>query len=140
MKLNEVIKLRGHTNTNLKPFMDDFFAATTESPIGKGRLYGDVLIDVSPFDGEIHLGDIVTVGEKSKGSGTQALKFLTNLADRHNVKISGTAKAYSKDPEHIRTSDRLLQWYKKHGFHEPSDSFGDEDEGFDIKRNPKRFH
>ena len=120
--------------------MDDFVAATKESPIGKGRLYGDVLIDVSPFDGEIHLGDIVTVGEKSQGSGTRALKFLTDLADRHNVRLSGTAKAYSKSKEHIQTSERLLQWYKKHGFVEPADSFGDEDEGFDIRRSPKRLH
>ena len=137
MKLNEVIKLRGSTNPNLESFMDDFYSSTKESPIGHGRLYGPVLLDVSIFDGEIHLSDINTVGDKGQGSGTQALKFLTNLADKHNVKLSGVAKGYSQSKEHIQTSERLLQWYQKHGFVEPEDSFGDEDEGFDIKYNPR---
>ena len=140
MKLYEVVKLRGNTNTDVEPFMAAFKAATKESPVGGGRLYGDVLLDVSPFDNEIHISDIVAVGKRSQGKGTKALKFLTNLADKHNVKLSGVAKGYSNSKEHIQTSERLLQWYKKHGFVEPSDSFGDEDEGFDIKYNPKRLH
>lgn len=136
MKINEVIKLGNNSYTSVKPFMWDFVDATEESPIGKGRLYDDVLIDVHPFDGGIRISDIVAVGDKAKGKGTAALKFLTNLADRHGVKLSGHAKAYSQSPEHIQTSERLLQWYQKHGFQERPDRFGSEDEGFDIKYDP----
>jgi len=131
MKLNEVIKLRGNSNQNTKPFMAEFIESTTESPLGKGRLYGDVLLDVSEFGGEIHVSDINAIGEKAKGSGTKALKFLTDLADKHNVRLSGEAKAYSRDTDHIQNSERLVQWYLKHGFHS---------NGNKVTYSPKRYH
>ena len=118
--------------------MDEFRELTTDHPFSRDRVYGNVSMDVSPFGGEIHLGDITTFGDKNQGSGTEALKFLTDLAKKHNVKISGIAKSYSTNDEHIQSSERLLQWYQKHGFEEPSDSFGDEHQGFDIHYDPER--
>ena len=132
MRLDEIaIKLSGFKNTDTKPFMDDFNKATKRSPIGKGRLYRDVLIDASPFSGEIHVSDIRVAGDKQKGSGTKALNFMKDLADKHNVVLSGTAKAYSDDKAHIQDSDRLIDWYKKHGFTANGDK---------IKYIPKRKH
>ena len=131
MKLFEVIKLRGNLNPNTKPFMEEFIRLTTKSPIGKGRLYGDVLLDVSEFGGEIHVGDISAIGKKSEGSGTKALKFMIDLADKHNVRLSGEAKAYSKHSDHIQSSERLVQWYQKHGFVA---------NGNKVTYSPKRYH
>lgn len=131
MKLFEVIKLRGNSNPNTKPFMEEFISLTTRSPLGKGRLYGDVLLDVSEFAGEIHVSDISAIGKKSEGSGTKALKFMTDLADKHNVRLSGEAKAYSKHKDHIQSSEQLLQWYQKHGFVA---------NGNKVIYSPKRYH
>jgi hypothetical protein len=116
--------------------MDEFTDATARSPIGKGRLYGDVLIDVRPFKNEIHLSDIKAASGKGKGSGTKAMKFLTNLADKHNVIISGTAQAYGKADRQVQDTDRLFRWYVKHGF----DGKPSSDGGYDIKYNPTRKH
>lgn len=116
MKLNEVIKLGGNSNQNTKAFMADFIEATKPTPVGHGRLFGDVLIDLSEFGGEIHISDIMAAGKTQTGSGTKALKFLTGLADEHGVRLSGIAKAYSRSDDHIQSSDRLMQWYEKHGF------------------------
>ena len=117
MKLNEVaIKLTPRHNQNTRPFIEELWDKTKPSALGQGRLYGDVQITAEPFGGKIHLGDIVALGEKGQGEGTKALKFLTQLADRHNVVLQGTAKAYSQDPDHIQDSEQHLAWYKKHGF------------------------
>ena len=136
MRLDEItIKLSGFKNTDTKPFMDDFTAMTNKSPIGKGRLYRDVLIDASPFQGEIHISDI-KAASKGKGDGTKALLFLTDLADKHNVVLSGTAQAYDSAHKQIQDTDRLVSWYSKHGF-----NIGERDEaGWKIKFIPKRKH
>jgi len=134
MKLTEVIKLRGNTNPNTDAFMRDYHDATTTGP-DRTRFYGTVNLTVYPFNGKIRLSNIVSVGDKSKGAGTQALNFLKDLADRHDVSIVGTAKAYSQSDEHIQDSSRLRQWYTKHGM---TDTGGDDTDGFDMKYNPRR--
>ena len=136
MKLTEVIKLRGNTNPNTDAFMQDYIDATTPGD-DRIRLYGTIGLTVYPFSGRIRVSDIVSLGDKSQGAGTQALKFLTDLADRHNVELVGTAKAYSQSDEHIQDSSRLLQWYEKHGM---SRTGGDDTEGFNMRYNPKRYH
>ena len=136
MKLEEVIKLSGFKNTDTQSFMDEFADATSRSPIGKGRLYGNVLIDLSPFSGEIRLSDIKAAAGKGKGDGTKALKFITGLADKHNVVLSGTAQAYDRAHKQVQDTDRLVSWYSKHGF-----DIGSKDEGGrKIKYNPTRKH
>lgn len=117
--------------------MDEFNRMTKSNPMGRGRLFDGVSIELAPFDGKIHLSDIVALDAKSEGKGTKALKMLTDLADRHNVMITGTAKGYSDDPRHINSSGRLKQWYTKHGF---TVTGGSEDEGFEMFYKPTRPH
>jgi hypothetical protein len=122
---------------NITSFMNEFMDNTTEHPMDRrARLLGHVTITLSPFDGEIHLSDISTYGDKNQGHGTKALKYLTSLAEKHNVTISGIAKAYSQNKDHIQSSSDLLSWYKKHGFDEVPDYYGSDDEGFAIHYNP----
>ena len=136
MKLTEVIKLRGNTNPNTDAFMHDYHDATTPGP-DRTRFYGTVNLTVYPFDGKIRLSDIVSLGDKSKGAGTQALKFLKDLSDRHDVSIVGTAKAYSLNDDHIQDSSQLLKWYEKHGMTRTGRDVPFDD-GFDMEYRSKR--
>lgn len=115
--------------------MDEFNRMTSPNRMGRGRLYDGVSIQLEPFSGKIHLSDIVALDAKSEGKGTKALQMLTDLADKHNVQITGTAKAYSKDPEHITSSERLKSWYSKHGF----TVTGNEEDGFQMTYKPTRL-
>ena len=73
--------------------------------------------------------DIVALGDVGTGEGTAALQMLTGLADLHHVTIEGTAKAYSNRDGHIQETNRLVQWYKKHGFEVIG---GNPEDGYDI--------
>lgn len=97
-------------------------------------LYGPVGIEVSWFGNEIHLGDITTYSDHGQGWATRALGLLKSLADKYQVSISGTAKAYSSQPEHIRDTKRLLQWYQKQGFENLG---GYPEDGYEIKYIPR---
>lgn len=107
---------------NVAAFMQDYEKGTTRNPLEKkARIYSDnVSLTVVPWDNRIHLSDIHTFGDKGAGYGSNALKFLTNLADKHDVEIGGFAIPYS---EHGKgKKDLLHNWYKKHGFEISGDS------------------
>ena len=115
-------------------FLEDFYDMTSPHPFDRGRLYGTVSIEVSKWGSDIHLGNIASLGDKQSGHGTAALQMLMALADKHGVKLSGTAKAYSKNPEHVQSSKRLAQWYKKNGFKILG---GYPEDGYEIEYTPK---
>lgn len=126
----------GGKNPAAEAFMDDLFQMGQAHPFERGMVLinGVVGVRARPFQGEIHLSDIVTYLDTGQGKGTEALQALKGLADKHGVAIEGIAKAYSQNPEHIQDSQRLAQWYKKHGF-EIGD--GDPEEGFEIRYEPQ---
>jgi len=132
------IKLRGFGSRDEagdpEGFLEDFYDMTSPHPFDRGRLYGTVGIEVSKWGSDIHLGNISSLGDKRSGHGTAALQMLMALADKHGVKLSGTAKAYSKNPEHVQSSKRLAQWYKKNGFKILG---GYPEDGYEIEYTPK---
>ena len=114
--------------------MDELDRITQPHPFDNHEvLYGSVGIDMSKFNGTIHLGNIVNYGDKGAGHGTKALHMLTNLADKYHVSISGVAKAYSNVDGHIQDTSELVKWYEKNGFLVTG---GDEDYGFEIVYHP----
>ena len=120
--------------TGIEDFLDDFWRMTEAHPFSrKTRLYDGVMIELSPWAGTIRVSSIQTT-EPRKGAGTAALRFLIGLADQHRVKLTGTAKAYSEDPLHITETDRLVEWYRKHGFSILSESGED---GYEIEYQGK---
>jgi hypothetical protein len=134
MKINEVtrIKLGQPRTDNTTKFIEDYYKLTSEHPFSeKIRVFGNVMLELYPFNGNIHLSDIRTMAPKS-GAATNAIKMLTELADRNHVKLELIAKPYSKDKQHITDIEVLVNFYKKHGFTVDED-FDDEDgyEGFD---------
>lgn len=136
---NKVIKLRGFgpdaggTN-HLGEFMSDFEAMTEHNPLTKsGRLYGNVRLGVYPSHGSIRIGDISVAGDRGEGAGTKALKMLIGLADKHGVKLTGTAVAYADHVGKQQATERLFRWYLKNGFDGGVNAAGD----YEIEYTPK---
>jgi len=133
MKITEVtrIKLGQNKNGKTSKFMEHYYELTRPHPFSeKIRIFGNVMLEIYPFSGNIHLSDIRTMAPKS-GAATNAIKMLTELADRHSVKIDLIAKPYSKDKTHITDISDLVNFYKKHGFAVDEDYEDDDYEGFD---------
>lgn len=136
--LNEgpVLKLRGFGRTDPQSnFMRELNQTSQPHPFNdRERIVGNSTVHMSPnSSGGIHLHDIMSLNPKS-GAGTETLKHLTALADKHNVHIEGIAKVYHNDPKRIGKTSRLKTWYEKHGF---KSSGGDEHDGYDIRYDPK---
>lgn len=117
-------------------FMDEYHSDSQEHPFAHtARILHGAVVEASKDGNEVHIHDIRTTSPRS-GAGTKALKHLTNLADKHNVKLNLFAKAYSNNSDHINNTERLVKWYEKHGFqHEEPDY--DESWGSDMKYYPK---
>ena len=131
-----VLVLRKKSNPNVDSFMDEVHKSTSDHPFdNRARIYKNkATFELHKHDGHIHLSDIRTLQPKS-GAGTEALKHLTGLADKHGVKISGVAKAYSNDKKHITDSKKLSGWYAKHGFKVGK---GNKHDGYDIEYQGKK--
>lgn len=115
--------------------LDEWHEITHEHPLNRSaRLTDNAAVEVSYFDGALHLSDVAAIGVPRSGGGTQALQMLCDLADKHGVKITLTAKAYTEN--HMSTR-QLKKWYERFGFHEDEDSFGDEYDGYDMLRYPR---
>jgi hypothetical protein len=129
--LEIAIKVGG--SDNIKAFMDDYYAQTQNHPFSNNtQIIHNVMLQVSPFDKEIHISDIQTMAPGT-GAGSKALQFLKGLADKHHVTLSGFAKAYANDPKYITKNADLFKFYKSNGFTlGPSDG-----EGRDIKYKGK---
>lgn len=128
------LNLGNKNKKNTDAFMDDWHKSTQEHPFNhRARIHGGTSVELSPFEGEIHLSDIMSHAP-GKGHGTNTLNHLKSLADKHGVTLSGTAKAYSNRKEHITKTSQLTKWYKKHGF---TTGLGNKDDGYDIKYKGK---
>lgn len=124
--------------------LNEFDDLTYTHPFLRGvRVTSNATVDVRYFDGAIHLSDISAIDLK-QGGATEALKLLCDLADKYDVKITLTAKAYS-EREGTMTTPQLKKWYEKFGFvihtYEFSDGDesygGDDEEGYSMIRYPK---
>ena len=122
-------------NENVNKFMDEYHNTTSPHPFDQHtRVHGDYATTEVSKDGDgVHLSDIRAL-KPNAGGGTHALNHLTSLADKHRVRISGIAKAYHSNKAYIKSSSRLLKWYKKHGF--KSDG-GNNEDGYNIHYHPK---
>lgn len=128
---NEItIKLGGMTPSADSPaqkFLDELDSITQESPFNhRQRILGSAKVEVRGLGNTtVRLSDIQGSGS---GSGTQALRVLCDLADKYDVTIKLTADGYADT-----STDVLVAWYKKHGFHEMDEVDG----AVDMMRDPK---
>lgn len=94
--------------------MREFHAQTVQHPfMRQQRIYKDqVVFEVSPFDGRIHLGCIQSI-DLQQGHASKALDWLLDAARQHGVSVDGTVKRVGVQG----LSDvKLRDWYKRHGF------------------------
>lgn len=133
--LNEkVIKLGASSTEKSRAFMDDLHATSQPHPTSRHhRVIGGASVEMSPRGNDVHLHDVLS-HQPHTGAGTAALHHVQRLADKHGVRITATAKAYSKDKEHVRDTDHLKKWYRKHGF---AVERGTKKDGYDIRYDPK---
>lgn len=90
--------------------------------------------DIDDPNHSVHLSDINT-SARSGGFGSKALTWLCALADKHNVTITGLAKAYTRARDKSALSQKdLIAWYARHGF---SVKRGRASDGQEMSRPPK---
>lgn len=117
-------------------FLDEFHATTQENWLNpRQRLVAGVAgVIVYPSVDDrrngIHLSDIVS-GDVGQGHGSTALRFVTDLADKHGVTLDLVAKSYVRDR---LTTKQLLGWYARHGFVKGR---GNAQDGYEMVRPPK---
>jgi hypothetical protein len=130
-----VIKLGSNpAKAKLDAFMNDYHDATQDNPMDRrARLTTNASVEVSSFDNAIHISDVRALTPR-QGGGKEAMMMLCRLADLHGVKMTLTAKTYGDYGR--MTTEQLKSWYEDFGFAEDEDSFGSEDEGYDMIRYP----
>lgn len=114
-------------------FLRDLFDASYPNPLNpRERVLASiaVAVEVSPLRGGVHLDEVRALCP-GKGEGTKAMRFLTDLADKHGVSLTlfpmpfGNEKMYTDD---------LVRFYRKHGFQFESEQW---DGDFDMIRFPR---
>jgi len=116
MKLKEALQIKSTGNDRLDSFMEEFYEETSPHPFDRAsRVYDHSVIELSPFNGAIHLSAVVSMQPRS-GQGTKALNFIKELANKHRVKIELSAKPFSNNKEHITDLGDLVRWYVRNGF------------------------
>lgn len=104
---------------NIDDFMKEYIKTSDVHPLNNNaRLVGHASVHLSPSSRGVHIHDIRSLDQGS-GAGTKALKHLTSLADRFNVKLDLYPHGYSNT-----TTEQLKRWYTRHDF-EPNE---DDDE------------
>lgn len=119
----------------VEAFIDEFWEISQPHPFARSvRLIGTVGVTLQAFNGGVHINDLHQFGEAGEGGGTHTLRMLIQLADKHGVKLSATAKAYDRDKRFpLRTSASLRDWYVRHGF---VVRCGSRSEGYNIVYRP----
>lgn len=119
MYLNEITRIKlGKTNdSRYEDFMSEYEELTQAHPFNPAmRILGQASIQLGPFNRSIHISDIMSHAPRS-GAGTTAMKIITDLADKHRVKLDLTANAYVRDNDsYVTNTADLIRWYMKFGF------------------------
>ena len=109
----------------LDAFMKEYRGMTHDNFIDpRNRVWilpGDAYVfsEISPWYGNnaISLHAVmVNVGEQKKGHAGKVMKEIVKLADKHGVRLYGTAKPFGTKEVRGMTAAKLKAWYKRLGF------------------------
>ena len=129
----EPVKLQGQSTeipkSSEEEFMDEYYADSHPHPFNRRtRIIGHVTVELSPNGGGgIHISDVMTYGDLKQGHATYVMKFLIELADKHNVVLDLSPVPYGlKDPRMkargvLTDRTKLESWYASLGFKMTSD-------------------
>jgi len=113
--------------------MKEFHEQTIQHPwFPRMSVWQDkVMAEISKWQGRIHISSIMSL-EKNKGHSSEFMKWLTSLADKHQVKmdldVQPIKNAGDKDGKNLNKS-QLRAWYVRNGFKKISGDY--------MKREPK---
>lgn len=120
-----------HPTGDAEAFMKEFEEKYPENPQEPTeRLVNGVRVEMArePFDvGAVHLASIMAP-EPGKGAGAQALREITDMADRHGVRVTLVPHPLQGS---LMNAEQLRGWYGKHGF-------TGEPEDLQMERSPQR--
>lgn len=107
---------REATRLRNESFLKSFVKATTPNPFCRRERVWELraAFEIEIFDGSIHLGCIRSF-ERGNGSGTEALNWFLDLAQKHRISIRGTIKPCGNTRPRLNAA-QLRAWYKRHGF------------------------
>ena len=126
------ITLNKRNSSKTVAFMRDYHSSTSDHPFdNRSRLYGNATLEVSPIEDNIHLHDIRSF---EPGAGHKAIEHIKSLANKHDVKIAGIAKAYGQSKKYPMSSKQLSNWYSKRGFNVGR---GNTDDGYSVSYKPR---
>jgi GNAT superfamily N-acetyltransferase len=99
----------------------------------------EAVVEVLPEHGGIKIETLRALSRR-KGEGTKAMRFLTDLADKHGVELYLYAKPFGDEKMPL---DDLVRFYRRFGFDESEENRSDEDdadedEGIVMVRYPER--
>lgn len=125
----------------VEAFIRDVFDASHPLPFQNAsrtqRMLADIeaVVEVFPEHGGIKIETIQALSRR-KGEGTKALRFLTDLADKHGVSLYLYAKPFGDEAMDL---DDLVRFYRRFGFRqdEEGDEEEDEYEGVEMHRWPR---
>jgi hypothetical protein len=82
----------------------------------QGRaMYLGAVLDVRRYLGHDHVYfHSIMSPQPSPGLGSKAMLMITELADKHDVRLEGHVHPFGEPPP--MNEDRLLMWYSKYGF------------------------
>jgi hypothetical protein len=101
---------------DIKAAIDEIHSLGVLHPLMRGSyMIGNVVIDISCFDGHLCLNDILTTERaRGKGEASIVLRKICDIADKHNVYMSTTPKAFGQNKG--LTTHQLRDWYLRFGF------------------------
>lgn len=121
--LKEAIKIGGGNarSAALQAFLDEFDKDTSPNPFMSrmGIWKESIGIELSAWQGHIHISSIMSFAKKNNGDASKALKWICDLADKHGVKMDLTVapikNAGAEKGESLNKS-QLKAWYRRNGF------------------------
>jgi len=109
-----------HYAQNIRAFLQEFYAQTEVNPFNKQehvwRAKAVFAVQVSRATGGqlVWLSSLRSV-QRGLGYGTEALAWLTELAQRHRVALAGLVQPCGQQQPQL-TRQQLKAWYTRHGF------------------------
>ena len=104
-------------DTHPHPFMRGSRFLNTQTGGDPGGDFAMLDMRAAPYEQKptVHLSSIMAL-EPGKGQGKQGLKYVTDLADKHGVHLTGHAKQFGNSQVPTLSTAKLKQWYARNGF------------------------
>lgn len=99
--------------TNLLAFVKEYEAQTVLASNAYRVWKNEIFIELKILANKIHLSYLGVVNKPQKGFGSKAMKWLTELADKHQVEITGTIEPIG---EYAMPFQKLCKFYAQFDF------------------------